>query len=249
MDARDETSRGGRTARPPVPPWLTRREPATRRAGKPPLSRELIVETALGILDREGAEAMTMRRVAQELGTGPASLYAHVANLRDLEDLVFDRIAAELVLPAPDPDRWQDQLREMLFESIQVMRRHSGAARYALGRVPTGEHAMDFSNAMLGILHAGGVPDQAAAWAVDMIGLFISAAGYEEAVERAEGTTEADIAEWVDQFKRYISELPASRYPNLVRLAGPLTTGTGDERLRFGIEMLVAGLAATVPPR
>jgi AcrR family transcriptional regulator len=233
--------------RPPAPPWVARREPARRRAGKPPLSREVIVETAIAVLDREGAEAMTMRRVAQELGTGPASLYAHVANLRDLEDLVFDRVAAELSVPEPDPERWQEQLAQLLFDSVLVLRRHSGVARYALGRVPMGEHALAFSDAMLGLLRVGGVPDQAAAWAVDMVGLFIAAAGYEEAVMRAQGSTEESMREWVDQFAGYLANLPAERYPNMVRLAGPLATGTGDERLRFGVEMLVAGIAATVP--
>ncbi len=237
--------RQGRGGLPPAPPWLARREPAGRRVGKSPLSRELIVDTALAVLDRDGVSAMTMRRVAQELSTGPASLYAHVANLRDLEDLVFDRVAAELTVPEPDPAHWQEQLREMLVQAVLVLRRHPGVARYALGRVPFGEHALDFSDAMLGLLRVGGVPDQAAAWAVDVIGLFIAAAGYEEAIRQDEGMTEDSVHQWTGQFAEFLAGLPEQRYPNTVRLAAEMATGSADERLRFGVQMLVAGLAAT----
>jgi AcrR family transcriptional regulator len=228
----------------PQPPWVTRRQPAAKRAGKTPLSRAAIVETALKVLVNEGADALTMRRVAHELGTGPASLYAHVANLRELEDLVFDRVAAELSVPQPDPARWQEQLQDLMYESVQLMRRHPGVSRYALGRVPFGPNALAFSDGVLGLLHAGGVPNQAAAWAMDMIGLFISAAGFESDIARAEGRTEADVEQWAQQFGGYLASLPPERFPNVVRVAQELWTGTEDERLRFGIEMLVRGLAA-----
>jgi len=209
----------------------------------------LIVETALALLDREGLDSMTMRRVATELGTGPASLYAHVANLRELEDLVFDRAASEVRLPQPDPARWQEQLEELLFEMMTIMRRHPGVARFALGRVPFGEHSLDVSDVVLGLLHAGGVPDQYAAWAVDMLGLFVSAAGYEEAVEHAQGESEESMQGWYDQFGQYLASLPAGRYPNTVRMAPFMVQGSGDERLRFGFRLLISGLAATATDR
>src|SRR4029453_3296153 len=127
----------------PVPPW---QRPGLRpRPARAPLSRDVIVEAAIKILDRDGLSGMTMRGVAQELGTGPASLYAHVANLRELQDLVFDQVAGELAVPAPEPERWQEQLRELLYEGVQLMRRHPGVSRYALGRVPFGPNALAFS--------------------------------------------------------------------------------------------------------
>jgi AcrR family transcriptional regulator len=239
---------GEHPAPPPPPPWLPRRpERVSRRQGRAPLSRELIVETALGLLDREGLDSMTMRRVAQDLGTGPASLYAHVANLRELEDLVFDRAAAEITPRTPDPERWQEQLADLMFEMVTVMRRHPGVARFALGRVPMGENALAVTDTVLGMLKAGGVPDRDAAWAVDMLGLFVSAAGYEEAVRQQQEQGEDSMREWYDQFTDYLANLPSQRYPNVVRMAPFLAVGSGDERLRFGINLLVAGLAATVP--
>jgi AcrR family transcriptional regulator len=228
----------------PTPPWQTRPERA-RRTAKQPLSRDVIVDAALAVLDREGIGGMSLRRVAQELGTGPASLYAHVDNLRELEDLVFERAAGEITLPVPDPARWQEQLKQLLFDSLNTMRRHPGIARFALGRIPTKENGLAVADAMLGLLATGGVPEQYCAWAVDVLGLFVAAAAYEESVELAEGQTEENMREWFDQLGVHFRALPTERYPHLVRMAPFMVQGSGDERLEFALDIMINGLAAT----
>ena len=233
--------------RPPVPPW--QRTPRARAAARTPLSQDAIVDAALKILDREGLSAMSMRRVAQELGTGPSSLYAHVTNLGELEDLIFDRVAGELELPTPDPARWQEQLHDLLFDAIELMRRHPGVARLGFGRIPTRENAMRMSETILGLVHAGGVPEQYAAWSVDTLGLFVTAAAYEEYVQAEEGQTEENMRGWFDEFHRYLQSLPVEQYPNIVQAAPFMVQGSGDERLHFGLSMLIGGLAATARPR
>jgi AcrR family transcriptional regulator len=76
---------------------------ATRRGSsagrKKPITVEAIVEAAFGIVEREGYDALTMRRVAGALETGPASLYAHVVNKEDLNDLLIGQLCAEIELP------------------------------------------------------------------------------------------------------------------------------------------------------
>src|SRR4051812_33822069 len=74
----------------PAPPWRKRRKVAPPRQ---PLSQDLIIDTALRVLRAEGLDAVSMRRVAQELDTGPASLYAHESNKEELLELMLDRIA------------------------------------------------------------------------------------------------------------------------------------------------------------
>ena len=76
----------------------TRRGPSAGR--KKPITVDAIIETALGIVGREGYGALTMRRVAGALETGPSSLYAHVVNKEDLDDLLIGRLCAEIELPA-----------------------------------------------------------------------------------------------------------------------------------------------------
>ena len=92
------------------PPWnrVPRRASADRRD---PLNREAIVAAAIRILDEAGLDGFTTRRVADALGTGPASLYWHVSSKDGLLDLVFDEVIGEQHVPDADPHGWQDQLK------------------------------------------------------------------------------------------------------------------------------------------
>src|SRR6201996_4789803 len=88
--------------------------PAPRRGpgggGKKRITVDAIVSTAFVIVEKEGYEALTMRRVAAALETGPSSLYAHVVNKEDLDELLIGRLSAEIDLPEPDPTRWRQQV-------------------------------------------------------------------------------------------------------------------------------------------
>src|ERR687888_2227530 len=85
----------------PEPPW---KAAPRERPARTPLTREAIVDAALRVLAREGADGLSMRRVAEELGAGPASLYWHVASKDELINLLIDRVTSEIPLPPPDPD-------------------------------------------------------------------------------------------------------------------------------------------------
>src|SRR4051812_49645631 len=96
----------------PDPPWWRKRgEPARE---KRPLTRDAIVEAALALLERDGLQGLSMRRLAQELGTGAASLYWHVGDKEELLSLMLDRIVGEAEVIEPDPENWQEQVKEML---------------------------------------------------------------------------------------------------------------------------------------
>lgn len=82
----------------PPAPWAKKPKPAKAEA-KPALTRQAIVDSAMRIIDTEGLDAVSMRRIAQDLGTGAASLYAHVADKEELLDLVVDQIMGEMTLP------------------------------------------------------------------------------------------------------------------------------------------------------
>ncbi|MGB8380782.1 MAG: helix-turn-helix domain-containing protein, partial [Dermatophilaceae bacterium] len=77
-------------------------------ARKEPLSAARIVRAALDLVAAEGFEALTMRRVAAALDTGPASLYAHVVNKADLDELLIGYLCSQIDLPEPDPDTWRE---------------------------------------------------------------------------------------------------------------------------------------------
>ena len=226
-------------------PWQPISPEKPARPVREPLNRERIVDAAMVLLLDQGYEAVSMRKVAQALNTGPASLYAHVANKKELDQLLLDRAAQGIEFSEPDPERWQEQLKDLMRSMLKMLRTYPGVARAAIGQVPLGERAMESTENMLSILKAGKVPDQAAAWAVDLIPLFITATAFEESVQGAGGWTEEDVAQYVGGLRQFFAGLPAEKFPVTIALAGALTSGAmGDERFEFGVQVIVAGLAS-----
>lgn len=100
-----------------------------RERHHPPRRRRLltqgeIVTTAIGIADREGIEAVSMRRVARELGVGAMTLYHHVADKDELIELMADAISAEMLVPEPFPDGWREGMREIAHRTRETFARH-----------------------------------------------------------------------------------------------------------------------------
>jgi AcrR family transcriptional regulator len=228
----------------PPPPWRRMKKSARQRR---PLSQDLIVDTAMRVLDAEGLDALSMRRVALDLRTGPASLYAHVANKDELLELMVDRVVGEIEVPSPEPGRWKEQIVESALAAHHVWTRHPGIARAALANIPVGPNSLAYGEATLAILRAGGVPDQQAGWFLDRLSLYILADAFEESLHRERGRdTEEDARAYFEQIRAYYESLPADRFPVITSMVGPLLAGGGDERMRFGVELLVRGLATYV---
>ena len=233
----------------PLPPAPWRRAPASaRKAPARVLSQEAVVDAGMRVLDAEGFDALSMRRVAAELGTGPASLYAHVANKGELLDLMIDRVAGEYDFPEADPARWQEQLKEMARTQRRIFQSHPGIARAILGRLPLGPNGLDAMEGFLSLVRAGNVPDRAASWAGDIFAAFITSNVFEEEVHRQTDDgieSEEQLEEWLGQLRDYIGTLPKDRFPNLTEVAGPMfESGGPDGRFEFGLDLLVRGLAS-----
>ena len=99
---------------------VRRRSPAGRKAT---LTTEAIVTAAIEVLDEGGVAGLSMRRVAEHLGTGAASLYAHVSGKEELLELVYDALVGQVPLVEPDPATWREQLRQV-GEGPDVVQQH-----------------------------------------------------------------------------------------------------------------------------
>jgi AcrR family transcriptional regulator len=188
-----------------------------------------------------------MRGVSEELDTGAASLYWHVANKEELLDLVLDRVIGEVELPDADGP-WHEQLKEFARAFRRVMSAHRDVARITLARVPTGPNAIVFMEWLLGVLRAAEVPAHAIALGSDAFFLYVNAFCYEEAVPfRLAGADDMD--EGAELLEGYFASLPPERFPNLVALASDLVTGSFDERFEFGLDLIVRGLESHTPGR
>ena len=220
----------------------TPRSRSTRaRPAKAPLSEELILDTAMRILREEGLDAVTMRRLATELDTGPASLYVYIRNREELLNAMLDRVGTMVPLEEPDPSRWREQIHRMVDGVLRVMEEHRGIARVAVANVPTGENSLRFADNLLGVLLAGGVAPRDAAWACDILPLITVASAIETATYQERGDEQEAVA---GEIAAVFTTLPAERYPNLVRLGDELVSGNGDERFHFAIDTFLDGLVA-----
>ena len=229
----------------PPAPRLPTREERPRRPRQRALTREAIVEAALTIVDAEGLDALTMRTVAHALGTGAASLYAHVSSKEDLIELVVERVIGEMrrdrrsrcgALAGAD----RRDVREMR----AVFGRHGDLARASFARIPMGENALRVTESVIGVLKAGELPDRVIALACDLLPMYAMAVAYEESLYDFEGTSVEEFDRFVDAMRDYFSGLPRDRFPYLAALAPLLTEGDNEERFDFGLEVLVRGLAA-----
>ena len=150
-------------------------------------------------------------------------------------------------LPEPDPQRWREQLVQLLHDMIATMNEHAGIARVAIARIPLGPSSVRLADTMLALLDAGGVDGQAAAWAIDLLSLYTTAVAFETSLYRAEGLTEEQLGPEYEGMRGFFESLPAERFPHVRAMAAQLTHGSGDQRERFGIEVLINGLLTTPP--
>ncbi|MEV0275018.1 TetR/AcrR family transcriptional regulator [Streptomyces sp. NPDC050610] len=226
---------------PPNPEAETASQPRRRKV---PITVEQVVDTALGVVATEGYEALTMRRLAGALDTGPASLYAHVVNKADLDELLIGRLCAGLVLPEPDPAAWREQIRGVCVQMRDQYLKYPGISRAALAMAPTDLETVRVSEGMLAILLAGGVAPQAAAWGIDALTLYVAAYCLELSIARRRAADD-DIA-WVrdrDELLRRFAALPAETFPHSTRHAAELTAGEGHDRFDFTLALMIDGLA------
>ncbi|GAA1950676.1 hypothetical protein GCM10009754_19210 [Amycolatopsis minnesotensis] len=236
MPADPRQRRAARHAQPPADSPRT----APR---KTPITPDRITDAALQVIATEGYDALTIRRVAAVLGTGPSSLYAHIVNKDDLDDLLIGRLLAGIELPEPDPDRWRDQLRDVYARIRDQYLKYPGVARAALVIVPTHLDTLRVGEGILAILLAGGIEPQTAAWALDALTLYVSAYALERSLVHQRQQHHDDP--WVFSREELIDRfnaLPADRFPHTRSHAAELTAGSGHDRFDFTLGLIIDNL-------
>ncbi|MBB4752546.1 TetR/AcrR family transcriptional regulator [Actinoplanes lobatus] len=203
---------------------------------------------ALQIMNEEGLERVTMRRLATELDTGPASLYVYVQNMAELHGAILDELLAGLRLPDPGQagENWRAELIGLLTDYTRLLLAQPSLARSILALRPSGPHYVHLVDTLLGLLHAGGVPVAQAAWGVDLLLQHGTATAAEQAIRNA--TNEAQQEH--DAFVEALNEAADDDCPNIARARNELFSGTGIQRLSWMFDALIAGIstvAVTAP--
>ena len=230
----------------PRPPWQRHPPERTRRRGRDPITREAIVETALRLLDQDGLDELSMRRLADELDTGAASLYWHVGSKDGLLELIFDRVIGEVELPAPEPERWQEQLKEVARAGRAMILRHRDIVRISIGRIPMGPNALRASEGIFAILRAGGVPDPLAVKAHHLLFAIINGFTLDETTDLGVEIERPVDEQAANAARDYVAGLPAEQFPNLVAVADHFGLGDNDQSFELLIDLFADGLAQRV---
>src|SRR5918996_3526724 len=208
---------------------------------RPQLTRERVVEEALAVITHDGAQALTMRSLADRLGVVPGALYHHVGNKQQLHDLVLDGVLAEIDFDLDSSMPWAEQVKIVAHRLRQVLEAHPGVAAILKTRDPLGPHSLALAEAFLSPLQAAGFGDRQAGLAffllVDYtVGFAVSSPRTSVNEQRVR---DAEIRAQLHEFFR---SLPPERFPALVALGEHVWVDNRDERFTAGLQVLVDGL-------
>lgn len=219
----------------------TKARTATETLPRVPLSRTRVLQAALRVVDDEGLDALTMRRLGEELRADPMSVYRHVDGKDALLDGLADTMWAEV--PRPPGQEWPDDLRTLARSVRGVIHRHHGAAPLVIRRF-LNRSALEVSHAYLDVLRRAGFRDSRAAEVLRSIVSFSVGYGLQEvsivAIPGAPGQGEGAGREFLVALGQ---SLPAGTPPHLVETAIALCADCDPEAcFEFGLELIVQGV-------
>ncbi|UKA51602.1 TetR/AcrR family transcriptional regulator [Arthrobacter sp. FW305-123] len=216
------------------------------RPAKPALSRQGIIDATIEIMRSEGLERATMRRVAQALDTGPASLYVYVSNTTELHAAVLDELIGSFHSDG-DGD-WVARLDVLLAGYSEVLFTYPGLARSALVLRPTGPNSIALFDRVLGLLLDGGIAPDRAAWGVDLLLQFVTATAAEHSAPApSDAVARAQQGE-PDRFETAVRDAATTETPRLRAHMDAVLGGTPAQRFMWATRALVAGITATPIP-
>jgi TetR/AcrR family transcriptional regulator, tetracycline repressor protein len=206
------------------------------------LSRELIVNEALALLEEHGPGALSMRRLADRLEVAPTALYTHVRGKADLIDGLIDQVYAGLTLK-PDPaGDWTEQLATLSQDVRAHLLAHPAVVPYALQQPGLGPHSLRLGEAIYDILRPAGFSDQAVVGTVYALATYIL--GFVALEVPRAGTTPQTSDEFVRRMWAFFAALPPGEFPHTVQLAPLLARMSTDDQFQFGVRTFIAGLNA-----
>ena len=205
------------------------------RPAKAPLSRDVIVSTALQILEQNGFSGLSLRRIATSLDTGAASLYVYVATLDELHSLMLDQALGAVKLPEARSPLWRDRLKALLLSYFHVLYERRGLAHIAMSTIAAGPNSLRIWEMLLGLLKEGGVDDIKAAWGVDLLTLYVTAIAAEQSLRRESGRV-------LRRVENALSAVSAEEFPLVFAFKEALLYGEGSIRSEWALDVILDGI-------
>jgi len=209
-------------------------QPPGRSRGRPAVPLDRILAAAIELVDEHGADALSMRSLAQRLRSGTATLYRHFANRSELVAMMVDRLLGEIELDAETVAAlpWQQACISFAQIMFDALGGHGNLASLLIGHVPMGPNALAHRELILSVLLDSGFPQVVAAHAYATVARYVLGFG----IQLPGSATDRD-AELAAAFH----ELDPSRYPATVAVADELPVPL-EEEFAYGLRLIVAGL-------
>ena len=205
-----------------------------------PLTKERVLRAAVDLLDRDGIDALSMRKLGQELGVEAMALYRHVRNKDDILDGAIDVVLAEIEIPRPRGD-WQASMRRLALAARQVMLRHPWAPPVIVERPEIGPATLRHINAVMEILTGAGFSLEMSHHAIHVLGsrmLGFTQDPFDDSADtRPDPETAARLARELGANYPYLGELAAA-----VSHEGGLGGCDDDFEFEFGVDLILEGL-------
>jgi TetR/AcrR family transcriptional regulator, tetracycline repressor protein len=219
------------------------------RQARPRLHRDAVLRAALALGDREGAGAISLRRVAAELGVTPMALYRYVESKEALQDALLDLAYGEVELSDSRAQEWWDGLAAIAHAVRRVLIAHPAAAAIATTRPGAGPNAMRIVERVLELLIGAGLETQAAVEVQTAFIRFVVAMAALEAGLLPEPSAE-ERRQRALRARFELESLPPDEYPNLIAAAPHIATPFEPERtFDQALGLLKAGIASRLPRR
>ncbi len=203
-----------------------------------PLSRERVLDGGVALADRIGVMSFTIRKLADELGTRPMTIYHHVDGKDAILDGMIDRVFAAIDLP-PDDQPWKDAVRARCVSARSVLARHPWATPLMESRSSPGPETLAHHDAMLGTFRRGGLSLPLTAHAYAILDSYV----YGFALQEATLVVEADV-DLVDLAEGMLAAL--AEYPHMAEFTTGHVLQPGYDftsSFEFGLDLLLDGLA------
>jgi AcrR family transcriptional regulator len=221
---------------------------AARSTARIPMAPDRIVTAAIRVADAEGLAALSMRRVAAEVGAAPMSLYRHVADKDDLVVQMMNTVFARTELPDPPPGGWRPRLELAARILWAMFRAHPWlASALSLTRPQVMPDAVPFTEWLLTALDGYGLELSTMFTTYLMLINYVRGTAVNlEAEAEAEAVTGLNSEEWLQTQAQFWTSLPSGGYPVFQRLISEEYDFSLDQIFEFGLQRLLDGLAALI---
>jgi AcrR family transcriptional regulator len=213
-------------------------QPGPRADPRPPWTRQRVLCAAIDLADQDGIESLSMRKLSQQLGGAPMSLYNHIANKDDLLDGMIDAVFSEIELPSSDGD-WKTAMRQRAISIRTVLSRHRWAIGLMNSRTSPGPATLRHYDAVIGSLRDVGFSVQLAAYGISALDSYIYGFALQE--QSLPFPTPAQTSQLA---QARLEQLTTDQYPHFAELIIEDVLQPGDDHgaYEFGLDLLLDGL-------